>query len=152
MTEDTSHSPAPVADPIDPTTTAAWSALEEHDDHLEGSLREWFAADPERAARLTHDAADLHVDLSKNLVTPETVDLLLDLGRAVGLEARRDAMFAGTHLNTSEDRAAAHRAAVRPAPSPRSRSTGRTSTTTSTRSCGGSTPSRTPCAPAPGPA
>ncbi|MGP9694914.1 glucose-6-phosphate isomerase [Brachybacterium sp. AOP25-B2-12] len=114
MTEDTSHSPAPVADPIDPTTTAAWSALEEHDDHLEGSLREWFAADPERAARLTHDAADLHVDLSKNLVTPETVDLLLDLGRAVGLEARRDAMFAGTHLNTSEDRAVLHTALRRP--------------------------------------
>jgi glucose-6-phosphate isomerase len=53
----------------DPTTTAAWSALGAHRDAQTPDLRGWFAADPGRAERLTLDVADLHVDLSKNLVT-----------------------------------------------------------------------------------
>ena len=101
--------------PVDPTTTEAWAALEAHDLELEGSLREWFAEDPERAARFTHDAADLHVDLSKNLITPKTLELLLQLSREVGVEERRDAMFAGAHINTTEDRAVLHTALRRPA-------------------------------------
>lgn len=100
--------------PIDPTTTAAWEALEAHDQSLTASLREWFEADPERAARFTHRAADLHVDLSKNLITAETQELLLDLAREVGLEERRAAMFAGAHINTTEDRAVLHTALRRP--------------------------------------
>ncbi|UYG16837.1 glucose-6-phosphate isomerase [Brachybacterium huguangmaarense] len=117
MSSDTQHdTPASaVPAPVDPTATASWRALAQHEEALEGSLREWFAADPQRAATLTHDAADLHVDLSKNLVTPETVSLLLDLAREVGLEQRRDAMFAGAHINTSEDRAVLHTALRRPA-------------------------------------
>lgn len=116
MSDDTTTgTPEAVAAPVDPTSTAAWAALTTHDETLDGSLREWFAGDPRRAERLTHDAADLHVDLSKNLITPETVGLLLDLAREVGLEARRDAMFAGAHLNTSEDRAVLHTALRRPA-------------------------------------
>ena len=103
----------PVTAP-DPTATAAWQALEAHDEQLDGSLREWFAQDPERAARFTHTAADLHVDLSKNLVTAETVGLLLDLARETGVEQRRDAMFAGAHINTTEDRAVLHTALRRP--------------------------------------
>src|SRR5690606_7274868 len=101
--------------PVDPTTTEAWAALEAHDLELEGSLREWFAEDPERAVRFTHDAADLHVDLSKNLITPKTLELLLQLSREVGVEERRDAMFAGAHINTTEDRAVLHTALRRPA-------------------------------------
>ena len=100
--------------PIDPTTTAAWEALEAHDQSLTASLREWFEADPERAARFTHRAADLHVDLSKNLITAETQELLLDLAREVGLEERRAALFAGAHINTTEDRAVLHTALRRP--------------------------------------
>src|SRR5690625_7249932 len=75
---------------IDPTTTAAWEALEAHDLELTGSMREWFADDPQRAERFSHAAADLHVDLSKNLLTPETVQLLLKLAREVGVEERRE--------------------------------------------------------------
>ncbi|AXK44656.1 glucose-6-phosphate isomerase [Brachybacterium saurashtrense] len=101
--------------PVDPTTTDAWAELEAHDLELEGSLREWFAEDPRRAERFTHEAADLHVDLSKNLVTPRTVELLLQLAREVGVEERRDAMFAGAHINTTEDRAVLHTALRRPA-------------------------------------
>ena len=103
-------SPDAPTSPVDPTTTSAWAELEAHDLALDGSLREWFAEDPERAARFTHDAADLHVDLSKNLLTPETMRLLLQLAREVGVEERRDAMFAGAHLNTTEDRAVLHTA------------------------------------------
>lgn len=101
--------------PVDPTTTPAWEALEAHDAEISGSLREWFEADPQRAERFTHDAAELHVDLSKNLVTAETVDLLLQLAEQTGVLARRDAMYAGTHINTTEDRAVLHTALRRPA-------------------------------------
>ncbi|MBM7500010.1 glucose-6-phosphate isomerase [Brachybacterium muris] len=99
---------------IDPTTTAAWEALEAHYQDQTTSLREWFDQDPQRAERFTHAAADLHVDLSKNLITAETVELLLDLAREVGLEDRRAAMFAGEHINTTEDRAVLHTALRRP--------------------------------------
>ena len=99
---------------IDPTTTAAWEALEAHDRELTGSMREWFADDPQRAERFSHAAADLHVDLSKNLLTAETVELLLQLAREVGVEERREAMFSGEHINTTEDRAVLHTALRRP--------------------------------------
>ena len=58
--------------PIDATTTTAWQELSVHESTLSPDLRGWFAADPERAARLTLPLADLTVDLSKNLVTDET--------------------------------------------------------------------------------
>lgn len=108
----------PVSTPIDPTKTPAWEALRTHYDKLvsEGiSLKDWFAADPERVEKLSFDAGDLHFDLSKNLITDETVKLLADLGRACGVEARRDAMYAGEHINTTEDRAVLHTALRRPA-------------------------------------
>ncbi|PZP15400.1 MAG: glucose-6-phosphate isomerase [Brachybacterium faecium] len=99
---------------IDPTTTAAWEALEAHYLDQTTSLREWFDQDPQRAEHFSRTAADLHVDLSKNLITAETVELLLDLAREVGLEERRAAMFAGEHINTTEDRAVLHTALRRP--------------------------------------
>src|SRR5699024_2667185 len=80
--------------PIDATTTDAWRALSEHRDAFRGDLRGWFAADPQRAERLTRTAGDLHVDLSKNLLTDETLELLVRLADEVGLRGRIDAMFA----------------------------------------------------------
>ena len=109
---------ATVAAPIDATSTAAWKALEAHQEKLEAEgidLKAWFAADPERVNKLSFDAGDLHFDLSKNLVTDETVKLLCDLAREVKLEERRDAMFSGEHINTTEDRAVLHTALRRPA-------------------------------------
>ncbi|MCT2178385.1 glucose-6-phosphate isomerase [Brachybacterium muris] len=99
---------------IDPTTTTAWEALEAHYLEQTTSLREWFEQDPQRAERFSRTAADLHVDLSKNLITAETMELLLDLAREVDLEGRRAAMFAGEHINTTEDRAVLHTALRRP--------------------------------------
>ena len=99
---------------IDPTTTSAWSALSAHHKALTPNLREWFAADPERAQKLSFTADELHVDLSKNLITSETVELLLKLAEEVKLEQAREAMFSGEHINVTEDRAVLHTALRRP--------------------------------------
>ena len=100
--------------PIDATATPEWAALQRHFDELDINLKKWFADDPKRVEKLSFDLADLHFDLSKNLVTDETVKLLVNLGRAVRLEERRDAMYAGEHINTTEDRAVLHAALRRP--------------------------------------
>jgi glucose-6-phosphate isomerase len=71
-------------------------------------LRELFAADPGRGRRMTVEVGDLYVDLSKNLATEDTVRLLVALADRARLRARIDAMFAGEHVNTTEDRAALH--------------------------------------------
>ncbi len=101
--------------PVDATTTGAWTALTAHEEAFVPDLRGWFDADPERATRLTRQLADLTVDLSKNLVTDETLSLLVALADQVGLQARLDAMFAGEHINVTEDRAVLHTALRRPA-------------------------------------
>ena len=104
--------------PIDATATPEWAALQAHHDELVASgfhLKDAFASDPERVGKLSFDMDDLHFDLSKNLVTDKTIGLLCDLARAVGLEERRDAMYAGEHINTTEDRAVLHTALRRPA-------------------------------------
>ncbi len=88
---------------------AAFRALERHHAEIAGvHLRELFATDPGRAERLSLDAVGLYLDYSKNRVTDETMELLVRLARESGVEARRDAMFAGQHVNVSEDRAALH--------------------------------------------
>ncbi|KXT56527.1 glucose-6-phosphate isomerase [Gordonia sp. QH-12] len=96
-------------DDFDITSTVSWHALAAHQQHVYSlHLRELFVMDPDRGRDLTVDAADLHIDFSKNLITRETVELLAALAREAGVEEQRDAMFAGAHLNTSEDRAALH--------------------------------------------
>lgn len=99
---------------IDPTTTSAWSALSAHHKALTPNLREWFAADPARAEKFSFTADELHVDLSKNLITSETVELLVKLAEEVKLEQAREAMFSGEHINVTEDRAVLHTALRRP--------------------------------------
>jgi len=73
-------------------------------------LRAWFADDPGRAARLTFEAADLTVDLSKGLLDDNVLASLLDLCTEAGVSERRDAMFRGEHINVTEDRAVLHTA------------------------------------------
>jgi glucose-6-phosphate isomerase len=96
--------------PVDPTTTEAWDALRALAEGFTPSLRAWFAEDPERASALTFTAADLHVDLSKGLVTQPVLTELLALAEQVGLAERREAMFRGEHVNVTEDRAVLHTA------------------------------------------
>ncbi|MDK7139844.1 glucose-6-phosphate isomerase [Corynebacterium simulans] len=101
---------------MDITTQPQWDALEQlFAEKKDLNLRELFAADPQRAARLAFDAAGLHVDLSKNLVDDDVLTALVELARAADVEARRDAMFDGEHINNTEDRAVLHTALRQPA-------------------------------------
>ena len=96
---------------LDISATPAWVALSRHHEKIATTtLREFFAEDPDRGRDLTLTVGDLYIDYSKHRVNRETLTLLVDLARAAGLEARRDAMFAGEHINTSEDRAVLHTA------------------------------------------
>jgi glucose-6-phosphate isomerase len=89
--------------------TTEWQALSAHAEEVGGvHLRDFFAADPERASRMTLQAGDLVVDYSKHRVSGETIRLLLALAERAGVAARRDAMFAGEHINVTEDRAVLH--------------------------------------------
>ena len=103
------------AGPVDPTTTEAWPRLTAIAADFSPDLRGWFDADPARAERFTLTAADLWVDLSKNLVDDDVLAALLDLGRAVGVAERRDAMFRGERINVTENRSVLHTALRLPA-------------------------------------
>jgi glucose-6-phosphate isomerase len=95
---------------VDPTRTAAWTELTRLHQDLKPDLRTWFADNPRRAQGFTYTAGDLFVDLSKNLITTDVVAALVALAEEVGLAERRDAMFAGEHINVTEDRAVLHTA------------------------------------------
>jgi glucose-6-phosphate isomerase len=71
-------------------------------------LRELFAEDPDRARRFVLDVADLRVDFSKQRIDDTVLDGLVAIASHLGVEARRDAMFAGDHVNVTEDRAVMH--------------------------------------------
>ena len=101
--------------PVDPTSTEAWNRLQGLADGFQADLRGWFEADPGRVARLSFPAADLHVDLSKSLIDDDVLAALLALADQVGVTRRRDEMFAGEHINVSEDRAVLHTALRDPA-------------------------------------
>ena len=100
---------------IDPTMTPAWDKLDQLADTFEPDLRKMFADDPERTKKFTFQAADLHVDLSKNLMCPTLLGHLLALAEQTGVADLRDRMFAGEHINVTEDRAVLHTALRRPA-------------------------------------
>src|SRR6185437_4815665 len=94
---------------MDLTATPEWQALAAHYEEIAPRhLRELFAGDPRRAERMTAGAADLVLDYSKQRVTGETIRLLMAVARAARVEERRDAMFRGEHINTTEDRAVLH--------------------------------------------
>ncbi|MGO1859159.1 glucose-6-phosphate isomerase [Ancrocorticia populi] len=99
----------------DPTSTSAWSKLQGLTENFEPDFRKRFEEDPQRADRYTLSAGDLYVDLSKNFVDEDILDSLVQLSEEVGLAERRAAMFAGEHINVTEDRAVLHTALRRPA-------------------------------------
>src|SRR6266487_4139669 len=87
----------------------AWKGLEAHaEDMRQTHLRELFADDPKRGERWTVEALGLYLDYSKNRITDETIELLLDLAAESGLRARIEAMFAGEKINLTEARAVLH--------------------------------------------
>jgi glucose-6-phosphate isomerase len=91
------------------TATPSWKALTAHHARIEGlHLRSLFADDPGRAERFSAEGAGLFLDYSKNRITDETLRLLLHLAEERGVTKRRDAMFAGEKINTTERRAVLH--------------------------------------------
>ncbi|PJM74019.1 glucose-6-phosphate isomerase [Bifidobacterium primatium] len=103
--------------PIDATSTPAWAALQKHYDELQAEgidLKKWFADDPDRVKKLSFEAGDLHFDLSKNLITDETLRLLVNLAKEVKLDERIKQQYTGVHINNTEDRAVLHTALRRP--------------------------------------
>ena len=100
--------------PVDPTTTVAWQKLQSLHEVFVPDLRGAFVDDAERAARYSFSAADLYVDLSKNLIDDAVLDALVQLADEVGVAAYRDAMFGGERINVTEDRSVLHTALRRP--------------------------------------
>jgi len=94
---------------VDLIESTQWAALGEHFHKVRDlHLRELFAQDPDRMARFSTQAGELFFDYSKHRITAETLRLLMDLAREAGVSERRDEMFAGRHINTTEDRAVLH--------------------------------------------
>jgi glucose-6-phosphate isomerase len=91
------------------TARPAWKALEAHHRKVQAlHLRNLFADDPERGERLTAEAVGIFLDYSKNRITDETLNLLLQLAEECGLRTRIDAMFGGEKINITEKRAVLH--------------------------------------------
>jgi glucose-6-phosphate isomerase len=86
-----------------------WRALENHAREIRSlHLRDLFSDHPQRGEILTLEEAGLFLDYSKNLVTEETIHLLVDLARATGVPERIEAMFRGDPINVSEGRPVLH--------------------------------------------
>jgi glucose-6-phosphate isomerase len=87
----------------------SWKALQVHYDNVRGShLRTLFAQDPKRGERLTAEAAGIFLDYSKNRITDETIQLLIQLAEESDLRSQIDAMFRGDKINFTENRAVLH--------------------------------------------
>jgi glucose-6-phosphate isomerase len=94
----------------------AWKALQAHSKAIRTlHLRDLFSQDPLRGKRMAATAADLYFDYSKNLVTDETLRLLLQLAVESGLQERIEAMFNGETINLTENRPVLHVALRAPA-------------------------------------
>ena len=90
--------------------TPAWLELRKHFEATarQFDLRQAFAKDAGRFEQFSQSAPHLFADLSKNLIDARAQELLFTLARQCGLQARMDAMFAGEHINATEDRAVMH--------------------------------------------
>ncbi|MGH8417050.1 MAG: glucose-6-phosphate isomerase [Pseudomonas sp.] len=101
--------------PHDVTTLPAWQALEAHRKAMQNfSMREAFNEDPQRFSEFTLSSAGLFLDYSKNLITTETRQLLVNLANEVGLKDAIKAQYDGELVNASEGRPALHTALRRP--------------------------------------
>jgi len=91
------------------TRDAAWTAFDQAAaEAATARIVDQFAADPDRLARMSVEAAGLYLDLSKQSWTRAAFDACLDLARASDVEGRRAALFAGEAVNLTEGRAVLH--------------------------------------------
>lgn len=101
--------------PLDVTQLASWKALQEHRKAMQNfRMRDAFAADPQRFSQFSLSSSGLFLDYSKNLITEQTRDLLVNLAREAGLEGAIQTLFDGAYVNSSEHRPALHTALRRP--------------------------------------
>jgi glucose-6-phosphate isomerase len=91
------------------TKSKAWKSLATHSKEIKKlHLRQLFAQDTKRGERFTAQAAGLFLDYSKNRITDQTLELLLQLAAESGLREKIDAMFGGEKINVTENRAVLH--------------------------------------------
>jgi glucose-6-phosphate isomerase len=89
--------------------SSEWWELAAHQAEIaDVHLRELFASDPTRGDRFNIEVGDLYVDYAKHRLNDETLSKLFALARRADVEALRDAMWAGEHINVTEDRAVLH--------------------------------------------
>jgi glucose-6-phosphate isomerase len=94
---------------ITPTETQAWQQLEMHFMMMQAThMRELFDQDPDRFNKFSIRFEDILLDYSKNLITGETIQLLLQLAEETELKAGIEAMFKGSRINQTEDRSVLH--------------------------------------------
>ena len=96
---------------INPATTAAWKALQDHFSEMKNVyIRELFKDDPDRFSKYSVSNRDIVFDYSKNIINDKTIQLLLQLANECKLKDGIDAMFNGEKINETEDRAVLHTA------------------------------------------
>lgn len=96
---------------VNPTTTQSWKQLSEHAAKMKQvHMRDLFQQDKERFSKFSSCAEDIVFDFSKNIITEETLDLLLALAKECGVTEAIDAMFSGSPINHTEKRAVLHTA------------------------------------------
>ncbi|MEH3022193.1 MAG: glucose-6-phosphate isomerase [Pseudomonas oryzihabitans] len=101
--------------PLDVTQLASWKALQDHRTSMQNfRMRDAFAADPQRFKHFSLSSSGLFLDYSKNLITEQTRELLVNLAREAGLEGAINTLFDGAYVNSSEHRPALHTALRRP--------------------------------------
>jgi glucose-6-phosphate isomerase len=93
------------------TALPAWTALQTHYEQIRAlHLRQLFASDPGRGEHLALEACGFYLDYSKNRITGDTIDLLIQLAQACMLNEHIEQMFTGRNLNVTEQRAVLHTA------------------------------------------
>jgi glucose-6-phosphate isomerase len=91
------------------TQRPAWKSLQTHFEAIRDvHLRDLFAKDPQRGERMTLEVGDFYFDYSKNRLTDETIQLLIQLAEQSGVRERMEAMFRGEKINVTENRAVLH--------------------------------------------
>lgn len=94
---------------INPTETAAWKSLIAHQSEMKNvHMKELFKSNPKRFEQMSVQFNDILFDYSKNIITEETLEKLLELAKECQVKMAREAMFAGEKINLSEDRAVLH--------------------------------------------
>ncbi|MCK4869548.1 MAG: glucose-6-phosphate isomerase [Gammaproteobacteria bacterium] len=91
------------------TTTATWQQLQQHAEQTNNQqMRDLFEQDAKRFDKFTFTAADLFLDYSKNRITEDTMQLLLQLAEEVAIKDKIQQMYNGEKINTTENRAVLH--------------------------------------------